>query len=135
MKGEEQDFKEMIESEYRIRFRLMVEEMNFRSLQDCVFNPKLREDHLNQVLAFATELKGQSQETLQVRGGKQHAHSIWEMRERGAEHYANSSMRHPVTATRTLKECMYSASRSISGHLSYRYTYMHIKRYKDKGML
>ncbi|XP_007099048.2 probable E3 ubiquitin-protein ligase TRIML2 isoform X1 [Panthera tigris] len=65
IQGEEQDFKEMIESEYRIRFRLMVEEMNFRSLQDCVFNPKLREDHLNQVLAFATELKGQSQETLQ----------------------------------------------------------------------
>lgn len=87
MKGEEQNFKEMMESEYRIRFRLMVEEeMNFRHLQECVSSPNLREEHLNQLLVFATELKGQSQETLQVRGGKLHAHGIWEMRERRAEH-------------------------------------------------
>ncbi|XP_039097121.1 probable E3 ubiquitin-protein ligase TRIML2 isoform X2 [Hyaena hyaena] len=66
IQGEEQDFKEMIESEYRIRFRLMVEEeMNSRYLQECVSSPNLREERLNQLKAFATELKGQSQETLQ----------------------------------------------------------------------
>ncbi|XP_029788664.1 probable E3 ubiquitin-protein ligase TRIML2 [Suricata suricatta] len=65
IQGEEQDFKKMIESEYRIRFRLMVEEMNFRSLQQCVPNPNLRGERLNQLLTFATVLKGQSQETLQ----------------------------------------------------------------------
>lgn len=68
MKGEEQDFKEMIESEYRIRFRLMVEEeMNVQSQQGCIFNPSMREDNQNQLMEFATELKEKSQETLQVR--------------------------------------------------------------------
>lgn len=68
MKGEEQDFKEMIESEYRIRFRLMVEEeMNVQSQQGYIFNPSMREDNQNQLMEFATELKEKSQETLQVR--------------------------------------------------------------------
>ncbi|EFB15324.1 hypothetical protein PANDA_009492, partial [Ailuropoda melanoleuca] len=65
MKGEEQDFKEMIESEYRIRFQLMIEEMNFQSLQGCLFNLNVRENGLNQLMEFATELKEKSQETLQ----------------------------------------------------------------------
>lgn len=80
MKGEEQDFKEMIESEYRIRFQLMVEEMNFQSLEGCVFNLNVRENGLNQLMEFATELKEKSQETLQVRCGKLRARSVWEMR-------------------------------------------------------
>uniref|UniRef100_A0A452R257 Tripartite motif family like 2 n=1 Tax=Ursus americanus TaxID=9643 RepID=A0A452R257_URSAM len=70
VQGEEQDFKEMIESEYRIRFQLMVEEMNFQSLEGCVFNLNVRENGLNQLMEFATELKEKSQETLQVRCGK-----------------------------------------------------------------
>ncbi|XP_048950854.1 probable E3 ubiquitin-protein ligase TRIML2 isoform X3 [Canis lupus dingo] len=66
IQGEEQDFKEMIESEYRIRFRLMVEEeMNVQSQQGCIFNPSMREDNQNQLMEFATELKEKSQETLQ----------------------------------------------------------------------
>ncbi|XP_026364440.3 probable E3 ubiquitin-protein ligase TRIML2 [Ursus arctos] len=65
VQGEEQDFKEMIESEYRIRFQLMVEEMNFQSLEGCVFNLNVRENGLNQLMEFATELKEKSQETLQ----------------------------------------------------------------------
>lgn len=80
MKGEEQDFKEMIESEYRIRFQLMIEEMNFQSLQGCLFNLNVRENGLNQLMEFATELKEKSQETLQVRYGKLRARSVWEMR-------------------------------------------------------
>lgn len=126
MKGEEQDFKEMIESEYRIRFQLMVEEeMKSQSLQGCVFNLNVREDGLNQLMEFGTELKEKSQETLQVRCGKLRAHSVWKMR---AEHYANSKMGHPVTTTHVLKECVYSPSSSISDHLSYKYTYMPTKR-------
>ncbi|CAK7295825.1 Probable E3 ubiquitin-protein ligase TRIML2 [Vulpes lagopus] len=55
----------MIESEYRIRFRLMVEEeMNVQSQQGCIFNPSMREDNQNQLMEFATELKEKSQETL-----------------------------------------------------------------------
>lgn len=105
MKGEEQDFKEMLQCEYRLRFRLMVEEeMSVRSLQECIFNPNLRKDRLNQLLAFTTELTGQSQEALQVSGGKLHAHSVWERR---ADHYTNSKMRHSVTTTHILKEYMH----------------------------
>ncbi|XP_035942212.2 putative E3 ubiquitin-protein ligase TRIML2 [Halichoerus grypus] len=66
IQGEEQDFKEMIESEYRIRFQLMVEEeMKSQSLQGCIFNLNVREDGLNQLMEFGTELKEKSQETLQ----------------------------------------------------------------------
>ncbi|XP_058381007.1 probable E3 ubiquitin-protein ligase TRIML2 isoform X1 [Diceros bicornis minor] len=63
---EEQNFKEMIESEYRIMFRLMIEEneVNFQSLKQCVFNLNLREASLNQLTDFATELSKKSQEML-----------------------------------------------------------------------
>ncbi|XP_044081382.1 probable E3 ubiquitin-protein ligase TRIML2 isoform X3 [Neovison vison] len=66
IQGEEQDFKDMIESEYRIRFQLMVEEKtNFQRLQEGVSNSNLREEGLNQLMEVATELKEKSQETLQ----------------------------------------------------------------------
>lgn len=88
MKEEEQNFKEMIESEYRLMFRLMIEEkeVNFRGLHGYVFNLNLREPSLNQLTEFAAELKEKFQETLQVRYSKWHPHNIWEMRERRAEH-------------------------------------------------
>ncbi|XP_008525657.2 probable E3 ubiquitin-protein ligase TRIML2 [Equus przewalskii] len=64
---EEQNFKEMIESEYRLMFRLMIEEkeVNFRGLHGYVFNLNLREPSLNQLTEFAAELKEKFQETLQ----------------------------------------------------------------------
>ncbi|XP_054944489.1 probable E3 ubiquitin-protein ligase TRIML2 [Physeter macrocephalus] len=67
MQEEEQNFKVMIESEYRIRFRLMIEEnkVNFQSLQGCRFNLNLREANQNQLMEFATELKEKFQEILQ----------------------------------------------------------------------
>lgn len=68
MKGEEQNFKEMLESEYKMMFRLMTEEneMNFKSLQeDCIFNQNLREAHLSQMVGLEIEKK--FQEELQVR--------------------------------------------------------------------
>uniref|UniRef100_A0A8C0HXX1 B30.2/SPRY domain-containing protein n=1 Tax=Balaenoptera musculus TaxID=9771 RepID=A0A8C0HXX1_BALMU len=67
MQEEEQNFKVMIESEYRIRFRLMIEEnkVNFQSLQGCGFNLNLREASQNKLMEFATKLKEKFQEILQ----------------------------------------------------------------------
>lgn len=68
MKEEEQNFKEMLESEYKMMFRLMTEEneMNFKSLQGgCIFNQNLREAHLSQMVGLEIEKK--SQEAQQVR--------------------------------------------------------------------
>ncbi|XP_036749980.2 probable E3 ubiquitin-protein ligase TRIML2 [Manis pentadactyla] len=63
---EEQNFREMIESEYRIRFRLMIEdEMKFRSLPGAVSNLTPREASLSQPSTCAAELKEKAQETLQ----------------------------------------------------------------------
>lgn len=72
MKEEEQNFKEMIESEYRISFQLMIEEnmVNLQGLQRYVFNLNLREANQNQPMQFATELREKFQEILQVRCGK-----------------------------------------------------------------
>ncbi|XP_004277245.1 probable E3 ubiquitin-protein ligase TRIML2 [Orcinus orca] len=67
MQEEEQNFKAMIESEYRIRFWLMIEEnkVNFQSPQGCGFNLNLREASQNQLMEFATKLKEKFQEILQ----------------------------------------------------------------------
>ncbi|KAM6149602.1 putative E3 ubiquitin-protein ligase TRIML2 [Erethizon dorsatum] len=64
---EERNFKEIIESEYRISFRLLQEEneMNFLRLQGCKFDLNLREANQNQLMRFATELEEKSQEMLQ----------------------------------------------------------------------
>ncbi|XP_008588392.1 PREDICTED: phosphatidylinositol 4-phosphate 3-kinase C2 domain-containing subunit alpha-like, partial [Galeopterus variegatus] len=55
----EQNFKELIESEYRIRFWLVNEEneLNIQRLEGCLFDLNLREASLNQLDRFATELK------------------------------------------------------------------------------
>lgn len=75
MKEEEQNFREMIESEYRIRFRLMIEdEMKFWSLPGAVSNLTPREASLSQLSTCAAELKEKAQETLQVRCQKPHPH-------------------------------------------------------------
>ena len=68
----------MIESEYRLRFRLMMEEneVNFQSLQGYIFNLNLREASQNQLIEFVAKLKEKFQEILQVRFGKRHSHSI-----------------------------------------------------------
>ncbi|XP_066239684.1 probable E3 ubiquitin-protein ligase TRIML2 [Saccopteryx leptura] len=64
---EEQNFKDVIESEYEMMFRLMTEEKGtrFQNLQGCVFSPNLREASLSQLMEFATELEEKLQETLQ----------------------------------------------------------------------
>ena len=83
MKKEGQNFKEMIESEYSIRIRLMTEEneMNLRSLQGR-FNLDLRQTSQNQLMEFSTKLKEKFQETLQVRYATWRPHNIWELKER-----------------------------------------------------
>ena len=83
MKKEEQNFKEMIESEYSVRIRLMTEEneMNLRSLQGG-FNLNLRQTSQNQLMEFAMNLKEKFQETLQVRSATWHPYNIWEMKAR-----------------------------------------------------
>ncbi|KAI4529672.1 hypothetical protein MG293_020350 [Ovis ammon polii] len=67
MQKEEQNFKEMIESEYSIRIRLITEEneMNLRSLQGG-FSLNLTQTSQNQLMEFATNLKEKFQETLQA---------------------------------------------------------------------
>uniref|UniRef100_A0A8D0Q763 B30.2/SPRY domain-containing protein n=1 Tax=Sus scrofa TaxID=9823 RepID=A0A8D0Q763_PIG len=72
MQEEEQNLKEVIESEYRLRFRLMMEEneVNFQSLQGYIFNLNLREASQNQLIEFVAKLKEKFQEILQVRFGK-----------------------------------------------------------------
>ncbi|XP_062932784.1 probable E3 ubiquitin-protein ligase TRIML2 [Cynocephalus volans] len=64
---EEQNFKEQIESEYRIRFWLVREEheLNIQKLQGCPFDLNLREASLNRLIRFTTELEEKSQEMLQ----------------------------------------------------------------------
>jgi hypothetical protein len=106
----------MIESEYRLRFRLLTEEneLNFLRLNGCRFDMNLREASRNQLIRFDTELEEKSQEMLQVRYFRQHPHNIWEMRERRAEHYVNFRMRYPVIATDVLKVCIYPPSNSVS---------------------
>ncbi|KAM9194464.1 putative E3 ubiquitin-protein ligase TRIML2 [Dugong dugon] len=67
---DERNFKEMIESEYRIRFRLLNEEneVNLLRLHGCFFNRNMREASLNQLIKFATELEEKPQEILQKLG-------------------------------------------------------------------
>lgn len=66
MQKDEQNFKEMIESEYSIRIRLMTEQirMNLRILQGR-FNLDLRQTSQKQLMEFSTKLKEKFQETLQ----------------------------------------------------------------------
>uniref|UniRef100_A0A8D1RE23 Tripartite motif family like 2 n=1 Tax=Sus scrofa TaxID=9823 RepID=A0A8D1RE23_PIG len=67
LQEEEQNLKEVIESEYRLRFRLMMEEneVNFQSLQGYIFNLNLREASQNQLIEFVAKLKEKFQEILQ----------------------------------------------------------------------
>ncbi|XP_016064468.1 PREDICTED: probable E3 ubiquitin-protein ligase TRIML2 [Miniopterus natalensis] len=67
VQGEEQNFKEVIKSEYKMMFRLVTEEneMNFQNLQGYILNPSLREANLTQMIIFAAELEERYQETLQ----------------------------------------------------------------------
>nr|XP_012639681.1 probable E3 ubiquitin-protein ligase TRIML2 [Microcebus murinus]XP_012639682.1 probable E3 ubiquitin-protein ligase TRIML2 [Microcebus murinus]XP_012639683.1 probable E3 ubiquitin-protein ligase TRIML2 [Microcebus murinus]XP_012639684.1 probable E3 ubiquitin-protein ligase TRIML2 [Microcebus murinus]XP_012639685.1 probable E3 ubiquitin-protein ligase TRIML2 [Microcebus murinus]XP_012639686.1 probable E3 ubiquitin-protein ligase TRIML2 [Microcebus murinus]XP_012639687.1 probable E3 ubiquiti len=64
---EEQNYKEMIESEYRTRLRLLseVNELNFQRLPGCTSDLNLGEAGPNQLIGFATELEKSSQEMLQ----------------------------------------------------------------------
>ncbi|XP_006882350.1 PREDICTED: probable E3 ubiquitin-protein ligase TRIML2-like [Elephantulus edwardii] len=64
---DEHNFKEMIESEYRIRFRLLKEENKVNDLRPpgCLFGLKMKETNLHQPVRFATELEEQFQEILQ----------------------------------------------------------------------
>lgn len=135
MKGEEQNFKEMIESECKMMFRLMTQEnkMNFESLQGCVFNQNLKEANLSQMGEFFTEIEKKSQEMLQVRCWKWHPYNIWEIKERRNK-CVSSKVRHPVTATYILKGCMYSPSNSFL-RIYCKWTYVHIKRHMDKRTL
>lgn len=68
IKGEEQNFKEMIESEYKMMFWLMTEEneMNFQSLQPELFNQNLRKASQRQMMEFSAELEEKSKEMIQV---------------------------------------------------------------------
>ncbi|XP_039695156.1 putative E3 ubiquitin-protein ligase TRIML2 [Pteropus medius] len=67
VQGEEQNFKEMIESEYKMMFRLMTEEkeMNFQSLQPELFNQDLRKASRRQMMEFSAELEEKSKEMIQ----------------------------------------------------------------------
>ncbi|MBZ3880374.1 putative E3 ubiquitin-protein ligase TRIML2 [Sciurus carolinensis] len=64
---EEQKFKTMIESEYRMQFRLLSEEneLNFLRLHGYKCDLNVREASQNQLKRFATELEEKYQETLQ----------------------------------------------------------------------
>ncbi|KAM4836636.1 putative E3 ubiquitin-protein ligase TRIML2 [Thomomys bottae] len=63
---EKQNLKEIIESEYGLRFRLLTEEneLSLLRLQDCKFDLNARKAKQNQLIKFSTELE-KSQETLQ----------------------------------------------------------------------
>nr|KAF6428664.1 tripartite motif family like 2 [Rousettus aegyptiacus] len=67
VQGEEQNFKEMIESEYKMMFWLMTEEneMNFQSLQPELFNQNLRKASQRQMMEFSAELEEKSKEMIQ----------------------------------------------------------------------
>ncbi|XP_012879426.1 PREDICTED: probable E3 ubiquitin-protein ligase TRIML2 [Dipodomys ordii] len=64
---EEQNLKEIIESEYGLRFRLLTEEneLSLLRLQGCKFDLNLRKAKQNQQIRFSTELE-KSQEALQA---------------------------------------------------------------------
>ena len=66
LKEEEQDFQEVIESEYKMIFRLMTEESDM-NLQGPTFNLNLRKATLTEQVVFVAELEDKFQETLQVR--------------------------------------------------------------------
>uniref|UniRef100_A0A286XVD1 Tripartite motif family like 2 n=1 Tax=Cavia porcellus TaxID=10141 RepID=A0A286XVD1_CAVPO len=68
VREEEQNFKEIIESEYRMRFRLLREEneMNFLSPQGCKLDLSLTEANQNYLMRFAAELEENFQEMLQT---------------------------------------------------------------------
>ncbi|EPQ19328.1 Putative E3 ubiquitin-protein ligase TRIML2 [Myotis brandtii] len=67
VQAEEQNFKEMLKSEYKMMIRLVTEEnvMNFQNLQGYPFNPHLREASLSPQMKFTAELEEKYQETLQ----------------------------------------------------------------------
>lgn len=69
LQAEEQNFKEMVKSEYKMMIRLVTEEneMNFQNLQGYTFNPHLREANWSPLVKLTAELEEKYQETLQVR--------------------------------------------------------------------
>ncbi|KAM5312336.1 putative E3 ubiquitin-protein ligase TRIML2 [Glossophaga mutica] len=64
LKGEEQDFQAVIQSEYKMIFRLMTEESD-TNLEGPTFNLNLRKATPSQQQAFIVELEDKFQETLQ----------------------------------------------------------------------
>lgn len=66
-KEEEQSFKKMIRAEYKMRFLLLIDEMELHVLRmaACRFDPDLKEAHQNLLRKFSTELSHKSQEMLQ----------------------------------------------------------------------
>ncbi|XP_054421816.1 probable E3 ubiquitin-protein ligase TRIML2 [Pteronotus mesoamericanus] len=64
IQGEEQNFKEVIESEYKMIFRLMTEEDDM-NLQGATFNLNLKKATLTQKMAFVAELEEKFQEAIQ----------------------------------------------------------------------
>lgn len=135
IKGEEQNFKEMIESEYKMMFWLMTEEneMNFRSLQPELFNQNLRKASQRQMMEFSAELEEKSKEMIQVTCWKWHPYNICEIKERRDE-CVSSRIRHPVTVTYVLKEFASSSSNSTSENLLQIYLHAY-KKHVDKRML
>ncbi|XP_008144485.2 probable E3 ubiquitin-protein ligase TRIML2 [Eptesicus fuscus] len=67
VQAEEQNFKEMVKSEYKMMIRLVIEEneMNFQNLQGYTFNPHLREANWSPLMKLTAELEEKYQETLQ----------------------------------------------------------------------
>ncbi|KAF6085092.1 tripartite motif family like 2 [Phyllostomus discolor] len=63
IQGEERDFREVIEAEYKMIFRLMTEESD-SNLQGPTFNLNFRKATPTQKMAFVAELEGKFQETL-----------------------------------------------------------------------
>lgn len=135
IKGEEQNFKEMIESEYKMMFWLMTEEneMNFQSLQPELFNQNLRKASQRQMMEFSAELEEKSKEMIQVTCWKWHPYNICEIKERRDE-CVSSRIRHPVTVTYVLKEFASSSSNSTSENLLQIYLHAY-KKHVDKRML
>ncbi|XP_018880649.3 probable E3 ubiquitin-protein ligase TRIML2 isoform X1 [Gorilla gorilla gorilla] len=86
---EEQNFKKMIESEYRMRLRLLNEEceQNLQRQQECISDLNLRETLLNQVIKLATELEEMFQEMLQRLGrvGRENMEKLKESEARASE--------------------------------------------------
>nr|XP_018880649.2 probable E3 ubiquitin-protein ligase TRIML2 isoform X1 [Gorilla gorilla gorilla]XP_018880650.2 probable E3 ubiquitin-protein ligase TRIML2 isoform X1 [Gorilla gorilla gorilla] len=86
---EEQNFKKMIESEYRMRLRLLNEEceQNLQRQQECISDLNLGETLLNQVIKLATELEEMFQEMLQRLGrvGRENMEKLKESEARASE--------------------------------------------------